>query len=122
MSGMEDKKGVIWFDGQMVPWKDARVHVLTHTLHYGLGVFEGVRCYPTDKGAAIFRLKDHTKRLFRSAKIMGMPMPFSEKEISQAQLDTVRLNKLSSGYIRPMCFYGSEGKWACALETSRPML
>ena len=108
MSGMEDKKGVIWFDGQMVPWKDARVHVLTHTLHYGLGVFEGVRCYPTDKGAAIFRLKDHTKRLFRSAKIMGMPMPFSEKEISQAQLDTVRLNKLSSGYIRPMCFYGSE--------------
>ncbi|MBE8182146.1 MAG: branched-chain amino acid transaminase [Candidatus Portiera sp.] len=109
---MEDKKGVIWFDGEMVDWKDARVHVLTHTLHYGLGVFEGVRCYPTDegsnKGSAIFRLDDHTKRLFNSAHILRMKIPFSPEVISQAQLDTVRINGLNSGYIRPMCFYGSE--------------
>ncbi len=108
MTGMEDKKGVIWFDGEMVDWKDAKTHVLTHTLHYGLGIFEGVRCYPTDKGAAIFRLNDHTKRLFNSAHILGMNIPFTPEEISQAQLDTVRINQLSSGYIRPLCFYGSE--------------
>lgn len=110
MPGMEDKKGVIWFDGKMVDWQDARIHVLTHSLHYGLGIFEGVRCYPTDssKGSAIFRLDDHTKRLFNSAHILGMNIPFSPEEISQAQLDTVRLNGLNSGYIRPLCFYGSE--------------
>lgn len=105
---MEDKQGVIWFDGEMVEWKDARIHVLTHSLHYGLGIFEGVRCYPTDKGSAIFRLHEHTKRFFNSAKIVGINIPFTPEQISQAQLDTVRLNKLNSGYIRPLGFYGSE--------------
>jgi branched-chain amino acid aminotransferase len=106
---MSDRDGVIWFDGKMVPWREANVHVLTHTLHYGMGVFEGVRAYETDKGPAIFRLKEHTNRLFNSAKIMNMEMPFSKEEITQAQLSAVRDNNLDSAYIRPMCFYGSEG-------------
>lgn len=106
---MADRDGVIWFDGQMVPWKDAQVHVLTHTLHYGMGVFEGVRAYNTEKGTAIFRLDEHTDRLFRSAHIMNMEMPFSKEEVKQAQRDAVRLNKLPDAYIRPMAFYGSEG-------------
>jgi branched-chain amino acid aminotransferase len=93
----------------MVPWREAKVHVLTHTLHYGMGVFEGVRAYKTDKGAAIFRLQDHTDRLFRSAKILGMDMPFDKDTINEAQLASVRENNLDSAYIRPMCFYGSEG-------------
>lgn len=105
---MADRDGVIWFDGQMVPWKDAQVHVLTHTLHYGMGVFEGVRAYNTEKGTAIFRLDEHTDRLFNSAHIMNMQMPFSKEEIKQAQRDAVRLNKLPDAYIRPMAFYGSE--------------
>ncbi len=104
-----DMDGVIWFDGEMVPWRDAKVHVLTHTLHYGMGVFEGVRAYHADQGTAIFRLAAHTERLFRSAKIMGMPMPFSRDEINAAQIAAVRDNGLDSAYIRPMCFYGSEG-------------
>lgn len=104
-----DRDGLIWFDGKMVPWKDAKVHVLTHTLHYGMGVFEGVRAYQTDQGPAIFRLQEHTDRLFRSAHIMNMPMRFSKDEINQAQLDAVRQNNLDSAYIRPMVFYGSEG-------------
>ena len=111
MVGMEAKEGVIWFDGKMVEWKDAKVHVLTHTLHYGLGVFEGVRAYPTgktDKNTAIFRLEDHTRRLFNSAHILNMKIPFKPEEISQAQIDATRINKLQRGYIRPMCFYGSE--------------
>jgi len=106
---MSDRDGVIWFDGEMVPWREANVHVLTHTLHYGMGVFEGVRAYETDKGPAIFRLKEHTDRLFNSAKIMNMEIPFSKEEITQAQLDAVRDNNLDSAYLRPMCFYGSEG-------------
>ena len=106
---MSDRDGVIWFDGKMVPWREANVHVLTHTLHYGMGVFEGVRAYETDKGPAIFRLKEHTNRLFDSAKIMNMSIPFSKEEITQAQLDAVRDNNLDSAYLRPMCFYGSEG-------------
>ena len=106
---MSDRDGVIWFDGKMVPWREANVHVLTHTLHYGMGVFEGVRAYETDKGPAIFRLKEHTDRLFNSAKIMNMEIPFSKEEITQAQLDAVRDNNLDSAYLRPMCFYGSEG-------------
>ncbi len=106
---MSDRDGVIWFDGKMVPWREANVHVLTHTLHYGMGVFEGVRAYETDNGPAIFRLKEHTDRLFNSAKIMNMEIPFSKEEITQAQLDAVRDNKLNSAYLRPMCFYGSEG-------------
>ena len=106
---MSDRDGVIWFDGKMVPWREANVHVLTHTLHYGMGVFEGVRAYETDKGPAIFRLKEHTDRLFNSAKIMNMEIPFSKEEITQAQLAAVRDNNLESAYLRPMCFYGSEG-------------
>ena len=106
---MSDRDGVIWFDGKMVPWREANVHVLTHTLHYGMGVFEGVRAYETDKGPAIFRLEEHTDRLFNSAKIMNMEIPFSKEEITQAQLDAVRDNNLDSAYLRPMCFYGSEG-------------
>ena len=106
---MSDRDGEIWFDGKMVPWREANVHVLTHTLHYGMGVFEGVRAYETDEGPAIFRLKEHTDRLFNSAKIMNMEIPFSKEEITQAQLDAVRDNNLDSAYLRPMCFYGSEG-------------
>jgi branched-chain amino acid aminotransferase len=106
---MDDRDGVIWLDGEMVPWREAKVHVLTHTLHYGMGVFEGVRAYKTDKGAAIFRLQEHTDRLFRSAKILGMDMPFDKDTINEAQIASVRENNLDSAYIRPMCFYGSEG-------------
>lgn len=106
---MADLDGFIWFDGEMVPWKEAKIHVLTHTLHYGMGVFEGVRAYNTEKGTAIFRLDEHTDRLFRSAHIMNMPMPFSKDEVKQAQIDAVKLNNLPDAYIRPMVFYGSEG-------------
>ena len=106
---MADRDGVIWMDGQLVPWRDAKIHVLTHTLHYGMGVFEGVRAYPTDKGTAIFRLQAHTDRLFRSAHIMGMPMPYSKDVINEAMRAAVRENNMDAGYIRPMCFYGAEG-------------
>ena len=105
---MSDRDGVIWYDGKMVPWRDATTHVLTHTLHYGMGVFEGVRAYKTDQGTAIFRLKEHTDRLFRSAHILGMKMPYDKKTIADAQLAAVRDNKLESGYLRPMAFFGSE--------------
>jgi branched-chain amino acid aminotransferase len=91
-----------------VPWRDATTHVLTHTLHYGMGVFEGVRAYKTDKGTAIFRLKEHTDRLFRSAHILGMKMPFDKKTLMEAQKAAVRENNLESGYLRPMAFYGAE--------------
>lgn len=106
---MYDRDGFIWYDNEFVPWREASTHVLTHTLHYGAGVFEGVRAYETDQGTAIFRLEDHTNRLFNSAKIIGMPIPFSPQQINQAQLDTVSKNSVQSGYIRPMCFYGAEG-------------
>lgn len=96
-------------DGQLIDWADAKVHVLTHTLHYGLGVFEGVRAYSTPEGTKIFRLNDHTKRLFESAKAVNMKIPFSEHEINEAQKEVFRVNELDEGYIRPMCFYGSEG-------------
>ena len=104
-----DRDGVIWFDGKMVDWRDAKVHVLTHTLHYGMGVFEGVRAYHAEEGTAIFRLQAHTDRLFRSAKIMNMDMPFSKEEINAAHLAAVRENSLDSAYLRPMVFYGPEG-------------
>ncbi len=104
-----DRDGVIWLDGEMVDWREAKVHVLTHTLHYGMGVFEGVRAYETAKGPAIFRLQDHTDRLFNSAKILDMKMPYSKEELNDAQLQAVKQNNLSSAYLRPMCFYGSEG-------------
>jgi branched-chain amino acid aminotransferase len=103
-----EREGWIWFNGELVPWKDARVHVLTHTLHYGLGVFEGVRAYATHHGATIFRLDDHTERLFNSAHILGMEIPYSRDEINAAQCEVVRENGLDEGYLRPMCFYGSE--------------
>ncbi len=113
---MADRDGLIWFDGEMVPWRDAKVHVLTHTLHYGMGVFEGVRAYQTEgngqiesRGTCIFRLKEHTTRLFDSAKIMNLTIPFSREEISEAQRSAVRANNLSEAYIRPMVFLGSEG-------------
>ncbi len=109
MVNFADRDGWIWLDGEMVPWREAKVHVLTHTLHYGLGVFEGVRAYKTEQGTAIFKLAEHTRRLFQSAHIMGMKMPFDEATLNQAQIDVVRENGLDSAYIRPLCFYGSEG-------------
>ena len=106
---MADRDGVIWLDGELVPWREARVHVLTHTLHYGMGVFEGVRAYKTNGGAAIFRLDAHTRRLFDSARIMGMTLPYDRETLEDAQKAVVRDNGLESAYIRPMCFLGSEG-------------
>ncbi len=109
MKTMADRDGLIWLDGEMVPWREATTHVLTHTLHYGMGVFEGVRAYKSDRGAAIFRLQEHTDRLFNSAHILGMSIPFDRATISEAQRAAVRENGLDSAYIRPMCFYGAEG-------------
>ena len=106
---MADRDGVIWLDGQMVDWREAKGHVLTLTLHYGLGVFEGVRAYATEQGPAIFRLAEHTDRLFNSAKILGMKMPFDKATINEACIAAVRDNALESAYLRPMVFYGSEG-------------
>ncbi|MEK9766480.1 MAG: branched-chain amino acid transaminase [Thalassolituus sp.] len=106
---MADRDGLIWLDGELVNWRDAKVHVLTHTLHYGMGVFEGVRAYETDQGAAIFRLQEHTDRLFRSAHILNMKLPFTKEELNEAQRAAVRENGLNSAYIRPMAFLGSEG-------------
>lgn len=107
---MADRDGVIWFDGELVPWRDAKVHMLTHTFHYGMGVFEGVRAYETSsRSTCIFRLQEHTNRLFRSAHIMGMDMPFSKEQLNEAQKLVVRENGLLEGYLRPMVFYGSEG-------------
>lgn len=106
---MADRDGVIWYDGQLVPWRDATTHVLTHTLHYGLGVFEGLRAYPAEGGTAIFRLREHTDRLFRSAHILQMNMPYDKQTLNDAHCQVVRENGLNDAYIRPMCFYGSEG-------------
>ncbi|OGT66264.1 MAG: branched chain amino acid aminotransferase [Gammaproteobacteria bacterium RIFCSPLOWO2_01_FULL_47_190] len=106
---MYDRDGIIWLDGQQVPWRDAKTHVLTHTLHYGMGVFEGIRAYHATQGTVIFRLQDHTDRLFRSAHILRMAMPYDKDTINQACIDMVRDNKLDTAYIRPMCFYGAEG-------------
>ena len=105
---MDDRDGKIWMDGKMVEWRDAKIHVLTHTLHYGCGAFEGVRAYKTDKGTAIFRLREHTERLFNSAKILRMPMPFKLDELMQAQIDVIKANNLESGYLRPLIWLGSE--------------
>jgi len=104
-----DRDGSIWFDGAMVPWREAKVHVLTHSLHYGLGVFEGVRAYETDRGTAIFRLAEHTERFFRSAHILGMQMPYDNDTLNAAQVAVVQENGLESAYLRPLAFYGSEG-------------
>ncbi|HAD09750.1 MAG TPA: branched chain amino acid aminotransferase [Porticoccaceae bacterium] len=104
-----DRDGVIWFDGELVPWRDAKVHVLTHTLHYGMGVFEGVRAYHTEShGTAIFRLQEHTRRMLNSAKIVGMDMPYDIDTLNEAQRTVVRENGLKEAYLRPMAFFGSE--------------
>ena len=105
---MADRDGFIWYDGKMVPWRDATTHVLTHSLHYGLSVFEGVRAYNTVKGTAIFRLREHTQRLINSGKIYLMNLPYSIEQLMEAQLEVVRANKLESCYLRPIAFYGSE--------------
>lgn len=105
---MSDRDGFIWYDGNLVPWRDATTHVLTHSLHYGLAVFEGVRAYNSDLGTAIFRLEEHTTRLFNSAHIYQMKIPYDRETIMQAQREVVRRNALDSCYIRPLVFYGSE--------------
>ena len=106
---MAVRDGFIWLDGELVPWQEAKVHVLTHTLHYGMGVFEGVRAYETAKGPAIFRLQDHTDRFFNSAHILNMKLPFTKEQINEAHLSSIRENNLPHAYLRPMAFYGSEG-------------
>jgi branched-chain amino acid aminotransferase len=105
---MADRDGFIWYDGKLVPWRDATTHVLTHSLHYGLAVFEGVRAYKTAIGTAIFRLKEHTDRFFNSAKIYMMEIPYTKEVLMQAHREVVRSNKLESCYLRPIAFYGSE--------------
>ena len=110
----ESKK--IWMDGKFVNWADANVHILTHTLHYGTGVFEGIRCYSTKKGPAIFRLKEHVARLFDSCRILNMEMPFTPAQISKAIVDTVKVNKMKECYIRPLVYigYGAMGLYVKA--------
>jgi len=115
---MSDRDGFIWYDGKLVPWREATTHVLTHSLHYGMGVFEGVRAYKTGGGTAIFRLKEHTDRLFNSAHIFGMKMPFSREQLMEAQLEVIRRNKLEAGYLRPLAFYGSEAMGISAKNLS----
>jgi len=105
---MADRDGHIWYDGKLVPWRDANTHVLTHSLHYGLAVFEGLRAYHTSRGTAIFRLQEHTERLFNSAHIYMMKLPYDRATIMAAHKEVVRANKLESCYIRPIAFYGSE--------------
>lgn len=109
MQTMANRDGFIWMDGDWIKWQEAKIHVLTHTLHYGMGAFEGVRAYLTSQGTAIFKLQQHTRRWFDSAHILGMKMPFDEQLMNQIQKQVVSKNKLKSAYIRPLCFYGSEG-------------
>ena len=105
---MSDRDGFIWFNGKLIDWRDANIHVLTHSLHYGMAVFEGVRAYNTSEGPAIFRLEEHTKRWFNSAKIFQMAMPYSQEELIKAQIEVVKANKLESCYLRPIAWIGSE--------------
>jgi len=109
MTSLADRDGYIWYDGEMVSWREASTHVLTYTLHYGAGCFEGVRAYETPRGTAIFRLHEHTKRLIDSAKIIGMHMPYSAEQLNEAQKEVLRRNELKEAYLRPMVFYGAEG-------------
>ena len=115
-----DRDGEIWFNGEFVPWREAQTHVLTHTLHYGVGVFEGIRAYQTDKGPAVFRLDEHVERFLQSAHILRMNMPYSHEQIRAAILESIRRNKLDNAYIRPMAFYGAEflGIHAKSLSTN----
>jgi branched-chain amino acid aminotransferase len=117
---LADRDGWIWQNGELIPWRDATVHVLTHTLHYGVGCFEGVRAYNTPQGPCIFRLNEHTKRLFQSAHILGMKIPFTPAEVSEAQRAVFRENGLDEGYLRPMVYFGSEamGLRATGLSTN----
>ncbi|MFO7580204.1 branched-chain amino acid transaminase [Nitrosomonas halophila] len=115
---MADRDGVIWYDGELVPWRNATTHVLTHTLHYGMGVFEGLRAYETPGGSAIFRLPEHTERLFNSAHVFKMKIPYDQATLMQAQRDVVRHNGLVSGYIRPIVFYGAEAMGLSARDLS----
>jgi len=108
-------------DGEFIPWENAKIHVISHALHYGSGVFEGTRFYETANGSAIFRLKDHTKRLFYSASAINLPIHFSEEEVSKATLETVKRNEVKSGYIRPLAFFG-EGKMGLRPEGATPRL
>jgi branched-chain amino acid aminotransferase len=105
---MNDRDGFIWYDGKLVPWREATTHVLTHSLHYGVSVFEGVRAYPTPQGPAIFRLREHTDRLFGSAHIYRMELPYSRAQLMDAQREVIRANGLPAGYLRPIAFYGPE--------------
>ena len=105
---MSDRDGWIWYDGKMVPWREATTHVLTHSLHYGLAVFEGLRAYQTPSGTAIFRLREHTERLLNSARIFMMQLPFTLEQLIEAQRQVVRSNRLDQCYLRPIAFYGSE--------------
>ncbi|MDM5148069.1 branched-chain amino acid transaminase [Candidatus Persebacteraceae bacterium Df01] len=107
MTAIAEREGNIWFDGKMTPWREAKIHVLSHSLNYGVSVFEGVRCYQTDSGPAIFRLTDHTRRFFQSAHIIGMKIPFSEDDINAAQRAVVRDGGHNACYIRPLAFYGA---------------
>ena len=113
---MDDRDGVIWLDGEMVPWREARIHVLTHSLHYGMGVFEGIRAYNTARGTALFRLDDHIRRLYQSARILMMEIPYSADTLREVCIAAIRENGLSAGYVRPICFYGSEGMGVSALN------
>lgn len=103
---MIEKTEKIWMDGKLVNWNDARVHILTHTLHYGLGIFEGIRCYETDIGPAVFRLREHIERLFKSARIFLLDVPYTKEEIEKAVTDTIRINSLKECYIRPLVYIG----------------
>ena len=105
---MSDRDGFIWTDGKLIPWREANIHVLTHSLHYGMGVFEGIRAYKTPQGTAIFRLPEHVKRLFNGTKIFQMNMPYSPEEITKGIVDVVNSNKLEACYIRPIIFIGSQ--------------
>lgn len=105
---MSDRDGLIWFDGQMVEWRNATIHVLTHSLHYGMAVFEGVRAYMTDAGTAIFRLDAHTRRFVNSAKILQIDLPWSQEQLLEAQKQVVRENKLETCYLRPLAWFGDE--------------
>ena len=116
-----DRDGVIWMDGELVPWRDAKVHVLTHTLHYGMGVFEGVRAYHTNNGTSVFRLKEHTDRLFRSAHILNMPMPFDKDTLNEAQLQVIRENTCSSRPMSGPSLIWDRKAWVCARTISRCM-
>jgi branched-chain amino acid aminotransferase len=105
---MSDRDGYIWYDGKLVPWRSATTHVLTHSLHYGLAVFEGIRAYNTVNGTAVFRLQEHIDRLYNSAHIYMMKIPYSKATLIEAHKEVVRANKLHECYLRPIAFYGSE--------------